>query len=182
MISPAEVALPVSFFIPGRARTKGSLKPIITRGRNGKIIVNLQESGEHSIAWKDTMIGVIRRQCGFERPLRVERRQGRAPRYVFKHRPYAGPVCVETGVVFEREHVLAGGVEAEELREASASPFPTSIVWGDGDKLERNVWDALTQSGLIEDDRWVVMWRGVKRFGPVGGIYVTVSAVSEDDA
>lgn len=48
---------------------------------------------------------------------------------------------------------------------------------GDGDKLERAVWDGLVEAGMIEDDSRVVRWSGWKRLAEPGeptGAYVTV--------
>jgi Holliday junction resolvase RusA-like endonuclease len=47
----------------------------------------------------------------------------------------------------------------------------------DGDKLERAVWDALTEAGTIVDDARVVTWSGAKRYvlpDEVPGVHVTV--------
>lgn len=47
----------------------------------------------------------------------------------------------------------------------------------DGDKLERAVWDALTEAGTIADDARVVTWSGSKRYagpGQLPGVLVTV--------
>jgi crossover junction endodeoxyribonuclease RusA len=40
---------------------------------------------------------------------------------------------------------------------------------GDGDKLTRAVWDALTDSGVIEDDSRVLRWSGRKMLADPGG-------------
>lgn len=39
---------------------------------------------------------------------------------------------------------------------------------GDGDKLERAVWDALTEAGVIEDDSRVLDWGGSRRVAEPG--------------
>ena len=41
-------------------------------------------------------------------------------------------------------------------------PYPA--VKPDGDKLQRNTWDALVQAGVILDDALVVNWRASKRY------------------
>lgn len=41
-------------------------------------------------------------------------------------------------------------------------PFP--CVKPDGDKLQRNTWDALTEAGVFRDDALVVNWGGGKRY------------------
>jgi Holliday junction resolvase RusA-like endonuclease len=52
---------------------------------------------------------------------------------------------------------------------------PISRGAGDGDKLERNVWDALTKAAAWGDDVQVVEWSGAK-YGPDPrpGVLVTV--------
>jgi Holliday junction resolvase RusA-like endonuclease len=131
------------FFVAGRCRTKGSLKPIVSRGRGGKIVVNLAEQGEYSKPWKLHMIREIMRQCGAS-----------------KYKPgHAGAVEVRAEFLFERETGADG-----KIKPSSDTPWPSSIVWGDVDKLERNLLDALTQSGLIEDDRLVVAIQSRKRW------------------
>lgn len=152
--------------MPGRARTKGSLKPIISRGARGKLTVNLIEQTEHSKPWKLTMIAVIRHEI---------------PGLAFH--TYAGPVEVRAEFIFEREYETRGGVTGTKLRDSSAGAWPISIIWGDLDKFERNLLDALTQSGLIEDDRLVVAMQTRKRWarnGETAGVRCVVTAVSDD--
>ena len=74
-----------AMWVPGRARTKGSLEPTHIRMGAGRCKVSLTESGQYSKLWKDTMIVAIRQQAVCER--------------------YAGPVAVRIDVVFDR---LAG--------------------------------------------------------------------------
>lgn len=129
--------------------------------------VHLEESGEHSKPWKLKMIRVIREQIVGPKT---------APRVA----PYPGPVEVRFEVRFDREYGANG-----ELKESSNTPWPTSIVWGDIDKLERNLLDALTQSGLIADDRLVVAKSGRKRWtreNEEAGIMCRVTMVDDEDA
>lgn len=152
------------FFVPGRARTKGSLKPILSRGARGKITVNLIEQTEHSKPWKLRMIAAIRKAY----PSGVT---------------YAAPVEVRAEFIFEREHETRSGVAGTRLRESSSGAWPVSIIWGDLDKLERNLLDALTQSGLIADDRLVVAMQTRKRFaedGEAAGVRCLVLAVGDE--
>lgn len=144
---------------------------------------SLHESGEHSVAWKRRIINQIRRQFGFAPPVKIIRRRGHGPQFVFAHTPAGMPLEVRFEVLFEREFTEVRGVPTTKLREASDSAWPTSIVWGDGDKLERNLWDALTQSGLIEDDRLVVGWAGRKRWARAGeepGLRCVVTEAPEE--
>lgn len=73
-----------------------------------------------------------------------------------------------------------------EFRQAKSNEdeFPTGQNIGDLDKLTRSVLDALTQCGVIEDDRYVVGWlngdRPSKVWGEEDRVTVTVrSAVRE---
>lgn len=132
-------------WVPGRARTKGSLKPVHNRTGAGRCRVSLTEDGEYSKAWKNQMIARIREQAVCER--------------------YAGPVMVRLGFTFAR---LAGDADAR---------FPIKHEYGDIDKLERNVLDALTQSGLIKDDALVVHCVANKQFASPGeepGVWIEV--------
>ncbi len=151
------------FFIPGRPRTKGSLTPIVSRGPGGKLIVNMTESVADSKPWRLKIIRLICKQQGWALP-KIIRQRGREPRYVHDHDPFPGPVEVRFMVRFAREYAVLNGVTTQEWREASSGAWPISIIWGDGDKLERNLWDALTQAGVYVDDRLVVTWEGRKRF------------------
>lgn len=69
-------------FCPGRARTKGSLKPTHIRLGGGRCKVGLREDGEFSVPWKTTMIKAIRAACECAQ--------------------YAGPVEVHSFSRFER--------------------------------------------------------------------------------
>lgn len=69
--------------VTGRPRTKGSLIPTHRKVGPGACKVGLREDGEYSVAWKNTMINAVRRQCAIAR--------------------YAGPVVVDTFFRFERE-------------------------------------------------------------------------------
>lgn len=136
-------------WVPGRARTKGSLKPVVSGRGSGRIKVGLVESGEYSKPWKNTMIREIRAQVGPENCVH-----------------YDGPVRVICAFLF-----------APEGFELDACGWPVAIEYGDVDKLERNVLDALTQSGLIKDDKLVVILESVKRFalrGEVAGVRIGV--------
>ena len=74
----------VRVWVPGRPRTKGSLKPMHKRGTNGaRCRVWLTEDGDFSVPWKKRMIDWIRASCVCER--------------------YAGAVEVHAFFRFERE-------------------------------------------------------------------------------
>lgn len=65
-----------------------------------------------------------------------------------------------------------------EFRQAKSNDddFPTVQHIGDGDKLTRAVWDALTQAGVIEDDAFCVRWSGSKHYAEEDRAYITVRA------
>lgn len=57
----------------------------------------------------------------------------------------------------------------------AADTLPTSKALGDVDKLTRNVLDALTQAGVIADDKFVVQLRMVEKvYGPNPGVHIEV--------
>lgn len=152
---------PVTIWVPGRPRTKGSLKPVHVRTGAGTCKVGLVESGEFSVAWKKTMIRAIREQAICAR--------------------WPGAVWVSLMFIFDREGDSQGDG-------SGLGPlYPTGRQYGDVDKLERNALDALTQSGLILDDSLVVDGRRAKRFtaakllgDEVPGVRIRVVPVGED--
>lgn len=138
----------VQVFVPGRPRTKGSLKPVHIRSGAGRCRVSLTESGEYAIAWKKTMIKAIRAACACER--------------------WPGPVRVDTFFRFERLTLAETAGESLLKSGEDAWPWPTretgEYAHGDEDKLRRNALDALTQSGLIFDDALVIGGQNWKRY------------------
>lgn len=139
-------------FVPGRPRTKGSLKPVHVKLGGGRCRVSLTESGEYSIEWKDTMIEAIRDAAVCSR--------------------YDGAVRVDTTFVFER---LCKPDQQMPWPTREKGEF----AHGDEDKLRRNALDALTQSGLIKDDSLVVGGMIVKRWVLAGetspGVLIVVT-------
>lgn len=75
--------------------------------------------------------------------------------------PLTGPLTVGAHFFFERPK-----------RSKFEDPIGRGI--GDGDKLTRAVWDALTLGGLIADDALVCSWYGSKRWADFGGPGVLV--------
>lgn len=141
----------VRLFVPGRPRTKGSLKPVHIRMGAGRCRVSLTESGEYAVAWKQDMIKAIRAACVCER--------------------YAGPVRVDTFFRFEKLCV-----PDQELPWPTRETG--EYAHGDEDKLRRNALDALTQSGLIFDDSLVTGGQNWKRWtlaGEKAGVLIAVT-------
>ena len=142
----------VRVWVPGRARTKGSLKPVHIRSGAGRCRVSLTESGGESEAWKKIMITVIRGEVECSR--------------------HDGAVRVDAEFVFAPET----GADREGIADGSR-PWPTQNRYGDEDKLRRNVLDALTQSGLIKDDALVIGGSTLKRWtraGEQAGVWIEV--------
>lgn len=167
----------VRVFVPGRPRTKGSMKPVHIKMGPGRCRVSLTESGEHSIAWKKTMIKALCAECLCA--------------------AWPGAVVVDTFFRFEasagQERKRTSLLTSAEALGAELSPG-TSDLWpversgayahGDEDKLRRNVLDALTQSGLIADDCLVVDGRSPKRFtrpGEEQGVVIVVRPARDGD-
>lgn len=121
----------LALWVPGRSRTKGSLKPISRPGQRVRLI----EDHRHSAPWREA----IRRALVKE----VLARYGRG--WV----PIAYPVLVDTIFHFERLGPVA---------QTMAYPCVNAGVNanGDEDKLRRNVLDALEGSGVLANDCWVV--------------------------
>lgn len=141
---------PATIFVAGRPRTKGSLTPQLSRGKGGKMKVHLVETGDYSVTWKRQMIRGIWEQCG----ITPVRRGGKI--VGFDPAPFEGAVYVDGLFLFERERSVAVTAADGQVWESHDTPFPTAGDIGDEDKLRRNLLDALTQSGLIKDDRFVV--------------------------
>ena len=129
-------------YVPGRPRSKGSLKIWCTRGRDHK--VRVEEQVADSSAWRNRVAAIVqawaRREYG-PAPLKLE-------------------IPLELRVVyfFRRED-----------EDQPTLPRPTAITVGDLDKLDRNIGDALTSSGLIKDDKYIVRIMSEKRWAAPGG-------------
>jgi hypothetical protein len=162
----------VRLFVPGRPRTKGSMRPVHVKMGPGRCRVSLTESGEHSIAWKTTMIKALRAECLCE--------------------AWPSAVVVDTFFRFDasagQERKRGAALHEGEIWPGHPHLWPVenagAYAHGDEDKLRRNVLDALTQSGLIADDRLVVDGRSPKRFtrpGEEQGVVIVVRPAREGD-
>jgi Holliday junction resolvase RusA-like endonuclease len=148
-------------FVPGRPRTKGSLKPFPVRDGRGGMKITVHDTPE-SEEWKRTMIRAIRQEYKIKPHVVGRKITGFTPE------PYAGPVDVTAVFAFDRRQSVNGGAV-----ESQAGEYPTAEVVGDVDKLLRNLLDALTQSGLIADDRFVIWTSAVKLWTVPGSDYAT---------
>jgi len=80
------------------------------------------------------------------------------------------PYRIETWFYFQRPRT-------------TRAKHPVAPTVGDGDKLTRSTWDALTKAGLIEDDRFVTEWGGSKEWaGPTDtpGAIIRVTSLKEN--
>jgi hypothetical protein len=151
-------------FVAGRARTKGSLEPTVTRMR-GKLKIAMHDT-PLSRAWKLRMVGALHKALG----IRVASVAGRVQRVDAE--PYAGAVEIHLFFRFKQEQSVAGGVWPSHDTE-----WPTADDIGDEDKLRRNVLDALTQAGVIKDDCLSVGGVTLKRWckpGELAGVEILV--------
>lgn len=129
----------LDIFVPGRPRTKGSLKPIINWAAQSYRMV--EQVGESSV-WRrmvsDAAVLAISDPAVDDdgRPIMKGRKQMRRLRVGY---PFDCAVRVTCIAAFEREH-------------DDADEYPIKIGYGDSDKLLRNVLDALTDAKVYRDD------------------------------
>jgi Holliday junction resolvase RusA-like endonuclease len=152
------------FRVEGRARTKGSLRPICTRSRDHKVY--LKEETKDSAHWRR----VVALEC--------QRQQKAAWGALVGH---AGPVEVRLAVYWARDLSEARGVAPGTVVPSHDTPYPTEVKMGDADKLARNVGDALEDSGLIRDDAQITDWCIAKRWAPAGSAGWAEILVQEAD-
>ena len=132
-------------WIPGRPRTKGSLKVITPRGQRPRLI----EDHKHSKPWRVRMTNAIRdADTSFAEP-------------------YAGPVAVGATFVFERH-----GATAKTLAYPTLNAGVNAC--GDLDKLLRNLLDALQDAAVIVDDAQVCSVGTSKSWGGEAGVRLSV--------
>lgn len=128
-------------FCPGRVRGQGSLNFYGFR-KNGTAIIR---GKDEEYAWRDEITDIVRMSLPFE------------------HVPLDKDVPVATQLLFvyarPKDHYRANG----ELKDwASTRYYNLSGSGIDVDKSARLVHDALTNSGLISDDKQVAMNRNEK--------------------
>lgn len=74
---------------------------------------------------------------------------------------FTGPVEIDIEFEFRRA-------------KSNTDDFPTARTIGDGDKLTRAVWDALTHAKVIQDDAFCVRWSGSKHYAEDDRAYITI--------
>lgn len=151
---PLELA---TFFVPGKPRPKGSLRPELYRGKGGALKVRMVEQVEEGPRWRKRAAKAAQ-VAAF----------GADATKIPAGWPSVLPVEVRVMFVFDRR--TASGT--------SGLDEPTdSSRFGDLDKLQRNLGDALKDAHLIADDGQIAHWDATKRFANDGepeGAYVTV--------
>lgn len=126
----------LSTFVPGRPRSKGSLKHWCMKDR--RHTVRVEEQVADSARWKRTVAAHVQRE---------------ALKAYGRHVQYAGPVELRVVFYFDRDR-----------EDRPEEDFPVAMSIGDLDKLLRNVGDALVSSGLIKDDQYIVSVQCEKRW------------------
>lgn len=129
----------VSFTVEGKARPKGSLRPILRKKRNGQPYVHMMEQSTDGPLWRRHVAAAAREAIGLAGPNGVT--------------GFPTVLPVEVGITF--------GFQRPKVTDAVAPTLPTI---GDLDKLIRNVLDALTDAGVYQDDRLVVRVVALKVF------------------
>jgi hypothetical protein len=135
-------------FVPGRSRTKGSLKPVHIRMGAGRCKVSLTEDHAMATPWKKRMMAALQ--------LETRRREGSPGVWIG---PHTDAVEIHCFFRFAREEAVGGGVWP-----SHETLWPTAPDIGDEDKLRRNVLDALTQAHVIADDALSIGGMNYKRW------------------
>lgn len=139
----------LSTFVPGRPRSKGSLKHWCMKDR--RHTVRVEEQVADSAKWKRAVAAHVQRE---------------ALKAYGRHLQYAGPVELTVYFYFNPDQEDRGG-----------ETHPVAIGIGDLDKLLRNVGDALVSSGLIKDDQYIVGVQCFKRWAINPGARIEVRRV-----
>lgn len=134
----------LDFWVPGRPRTKGSLKP----ARTGSGAVRLVDT-VHSKEWRSAVCKAVIPLIADED---VSIPEGKKGRWRLRHGwPSLDPILVRATFYYQRS---ANDTDAR----------PINRQYGDLDKLMRNVLDALQDSGVYRDDSQVVAMPLVSKF------------------
>lgn len=164
------------FRVDGRPRTKGSLS--VHCMKNRAHTVRVTEEVEESKHWRSIVA------------LACRRHQAECWGGIQRH---AGPVEVRMVAYFDRTESVARDAAPGAIIPSHQTPFPTDIKLGDGDKLARNVGDALAlprsrtenayASGLLMDDSQITDWMIAKRWAtPEHPAGVEILVMGAEDA
>lgn len=146
---PDTPQLLVAFSVAGKARPKGSLRPLPVRKANGKLGVYMKEESTDGPLWRRHVAKAAAEAIGAAGPNGVT------------GFPTALPVEVRIRFGFARPS-------------RTVAPAPITRYFGDVDKLVRNVLDALTDAGVYADDSQVTELRASKSFRSVACTEVEV--------
>lgn len=138
----------MGFFVPGLPRPQGSMKPMMARGGRGRIYM---KQSPHLYEWREKV--------------QVEAQRVMATRVAEagEEFPITGPVMLEVAFYFDRPKSHPK-IQPERDRGIKSNG-------ADLDKLVRAIGDALTNSGIFEDDRQVASLVARKRYvGPPSGV------------
>lgn len=153
------MALVLDLWVPGRPRSKGSMKCLGGKSHN------MVEQVSESKPWRQKMQRAIVRE--------ISVRMSRPGHDAAAWRPIEAPLSVRLVFVYERPKTGMG----------TSLPYPTLAAGanaaGDIDKLSRNVLDALQGAGLIKDDAQVVELRARKGWGERAGVLMQVETVED---
>jgi hypothetical protein len=158
--SVATHALPLSVWVAGVPKTKGSLR-VRARRANGGVLLAEQVTG--SSDWRARIVETVLRQGGADF----------APGGpIVPWASWTGPVGVRLLVRVSRP---VSGAHA-------AHAWPDYLRTGDLDKYARNVGDALTDTRIIADDGQIVHWDAWKvwaepSMGRHSGVWIEVAAL-----
>lgn len=144
------------FAAAGRARTKGSLRPVLTPGRRG---VHMIEQTKDSGLWRARLAKacqVNQMECWGS---------------LLGH---GGAVEVRYAVYLPRILSVAQGAAQGAVIPSHEQAWPIDRMLGDTDKFQRNLGDALQDSKLILDDAQIVDWMCGKRWASGGTGHVEV--------
>ena len=148
-LKPANVLRRVEFWVTGEPRPMGSKSAFVIPGTNRAIVTdgsNSKPAAKKLKAWKASVCDAARLHCD--------------------GRPLDGCLRVTIAWYLERPSSHYGSGKNANLVRASAARAPNSKP--DGDKLQRQVWDCLTQAGLIRDDCRITAWGGEKHYAALG--------------
>jgi Holliday junction resolvase RusA-like endonuclease len=141
-------------WVPGRPRTKGSMNAYCSRGVTHKLI--WKEQVAESKSWKLKVAAQVQRTALIN----------------------YGPAPLKLEVPLELRLVYFFRREDEDM---PTEPYPTAMTVGDLDKLDRNIGDALTSSGLIKDDKYIVRIMSEKRWGTTAGVQLTLMQIPVEE-
>lgn len=143
----------ISFFVPGHPQTQGSLTSF-KHHSTGKIIT---PQNKKVITWRG-IVSIYAAQA------------------MSGQKIITGPVYIDTIFYFLRPKChYRTGKNAHILKD-NAPAFPIKQSTGDGDKLTRAIWDALT-GVVFSDDSQVVEWSGSKFYDTKEGVQITAETI-----